>query len=110
MLDWRDQEVINQTVFREMNEWTMEAREGDRVATLTNSYLCECSDCLCTAPIELKRAEYEAVRAVPINFAIAVNHENPEVDNVVVEHDRFAVVEKIGAAATGIARATDPRR
>jgi hypothetical protein len=32
------------------------------------------------------------------------------VDNVVVEYDRFAVVEKIGVSATGIARATDPRR
>jgi hypothetical protein len=27
MTDWMDQEAKNQTIFREMNEWTME--EGD---------------------------------------------------------------------------------
>jgi hypothetical protein len=24
MVDWREQEAVNETVFREMNEWTME--------------------------------------------------------------------------------------
>jgi hypothetical protein len=81
-----------------------------RVESLIDAYLCECSDRLCTDPIELTRSEYEAVRAEPINFAIALNHENPEVNHVLAEHERFAVVEKVVPFAARIARASDPRR
>jgi hypothetical protein len=46
MTDWREQEATNQTIFRDMNEWTEEANED--------------------------------VRSLPTRFAIALNHENPE--------------------------------
>ena len=62
------------------------------------------------APIELTYTEYEAVRSLPVRFAIAVDHENPEVDAVVAERPRFAMLEKIGSRALALARATDPRR
>ena len=110
VLDWREQEAVNETVFREMNEWTMDALSEASVESLIDSYLCECSDRRCTDPIQLTRPEYEEVRAVPINFAIALNHENPEVDHVLAEHERFAVVEKVVPFAARIARASDPRR
>jgi hypothetical protein len=45
-----------------------------------STYLCECGDERCTAPIRLTRVEYEAVRAYPTRFALALNHENPEID------------------------------
>jgi hypothetical protein len=48
----------------------------------------------CSEPIGLTRSEYEAVRAVPVRFAIALNHENPEIDRVLFENQRFATVEK----------------
>ena len=111
MPDWRDQEATNETIFREMNEWSEganDARPGadDRIDT----YLCECSDRRCTEPIGLTRGEYEAVRAVPVRFAIAPNHENPEIDRVLFENPRFATVEKFYGAGAKIARSTDPRR
>jgi hypothetical protein len=28
MADWKDQEATNQTIFREMNEWTMEESDA----------------------------------------------------------------------------------
>ena len=109
--DWREQEAVNQTVFREMNEWTLEdndARLGlDRPS---DAYLCECSDRRCTEPIRLTRAEYEAVRAVGVRFAIALRHENPEIDRLLSENDRYAVVEKFYGAPARIARESDPRR
>jgi hypothetical protein len=108
--DWREQEAVNQTVFREMNEWTKGALDEGKIDSLIDSYLCECSDRRCTDPIELTRPEYEAVRAEPINFAIAHNHENPEVDHVLAEHERFTVVAKSLGFAARIARASDPRR
>jgi len=111
MADWREQEATNETVFRDMNEWTEEendARFG--LERLMDAYLCECSDRRCTDPIRLTRDEYEAVRAVPVRFAIALDHENPEIDRVVRENDRFATVDKFYGVGARVARATDPRR
>ena len=111
MGDWREQEARNESVFREMNEWTEEATDErlgmDRPM---DTYLCECSDSSCTDPINLTRDEYEAVRAEPIRFAIAVHHENPEIDRVLLENPRFATVEKLFGVCARIAMADDPRR
>ena len=111
MSDWREQEATNETVFREMNEWTEEANDAHLgLVRSMDTYLCECSDHRCTQPISLTRPEYEAIRTVPIRFAIALNHENPEIDRVLLENERFATVEKFYGSAARIARATNPRR
>jgi len=111
MPDWREQEATNQTVFREMNEWTEEANDARLgVDRPMDVYLCECSDRRCTTPIRMTRDEYESVRGVSIRFAIALNHENPEIDRVLSEHPRYAIVEKFYGAGARIARETDPRR
>lgn len=111
MADWRDQEATNQTIFREMNEWTAEGNDAClEIGPRIDAYLCECSDRLCTQPIRLTRFEYEQVRAEPVRFAIALNHENPEIDRLVDENERFATVETFHSSAVRIARATDPRR
>ena len=110
MLDWREREATNETIFREMNEWTDVAEDGPSSHERIDIYLCECSDRRCSDPIGMTRPEYEAVRAVPVRFAIALDHENPEIDRVVTENLRFAIVEKFYGAAAKIARANDPRR
>lgn len=111
MLDWREQEATNETIFRAMNEWSEDANDSNRdTEHRINTYLCECSDGRCTEPIGLTRLEYEAVRAVPVRFAIALNHENPEIDRVLFENPRFATVEKFYGAGAKIARSSDPRR
>ena len=93
------------------NEWTEEGNDsllgiGPRI----DAYLCECSDPRCTEPILLTRPEYESVRAEAVRFAISLNHENPEIDRVVAENERFAAVDKFHGTAARIARASDPRR
>ena len=111
MSDWREQEATNETVFRAMNEGTEEANDAQSsMDHRTEIYLCECSDRRCTEPISLTRPEYESVRAVPVRFAIALNHENPEIDRVIFENQRFAAVEKFYGAGARIARGSDPRR
>jgi hypothetical protein len=112
MLDRLEREATNETVFRAMNEWTEGANDDPEfsVGHRTGIYLCECSDRRCTEPIGMTRPEYEAVRAVPVRFAIALNHENPEIDRVLFENPRFATVEKFYGAGAKIARSTDPRR
>jgi hypothetical protein len=110
MLDRLEQEATNETVFRAMNEWSRDAGDASRADLRMNTYLCECSDRRCTEPIGLTGSEYEAVRSVPVRFAIALNHENPEIDRVLFENPRFATVEKFYGAGAKIARSTDPRR
>lgn len=111
MPDWRDQEAWNQTDFREMNEWTEEdndARHG--VGHRIDTYLCECSDRRCSEPIRVTRLEYESVRSEPLRFVIALNHENPEIDRLVAENERFGTVDMFHGFPVRIARKTYPRR
>lgn len=111
MPDWRDQEATNETIFREMNEWTEEGNDTRLgLGYRTDTYLCECSDRRCSEPIRLTRVEYESVRTEPVRFAIALNHENPEIDRVVAENERFATVDKFHGVPARIARDTYPRR
>jgi hypothetical protein len=58
----------------------------------------------------LTREEYEAVRTDGTRFAIALDHENPEIDRVVSEHRRYAVVENVQEQPRRMARDTNPRR
>ena len=111
MGDRQEQNAKNEATFRDMNEWTREANDAlpGKEGQL-ESYLCECSDRLCTEPISMTRVEYEAVRSEPIRFAIVLNHENPEIDKVVLENERFATVEKFYGVGARVARETDPRR
>jgi hypothetical protein len=107
---WQAEEATNQTIFREMNEWTKEEVAGDADERTMGTYLCERGDQRCTAPIMLPHAEYEAVRSYPTRFALALNHENPEIDSVLDENERFATIEKSYGAPARIARASNPRR
>jgi hypothetical protein len=108
--DWRDQQVRNESHSRERNEWIAETRSAlalDHAAT--EVYVCECSDSVCRVRISLTRLEYEDVRGYPTRFAIATDHENPEVDQLVSEWGRYTVVQKIAGSAARIARETDQR-
>lgn len=110
MNDWRDQEVRNEALSRDRNEWIedIHGEMGDHAAV--DVYECECGDAACVEHISLTRPEYEAVRGYSTRFAIAVDHENPEIDRVVSEHERYAIVQKTLRMAVRIARETDPRR
>lgn len=110
VVDQHEEGSANETDFREMNEWAADSDDSRSNGGDLYSYLCECSDARCSASIHLTYSEYESVRSLPLRFAIAVNHENPELESVVAEHTAFAVVERVGSRATALARATDPRR
>jgi 3,4-dihydroxy-2-butanone 4-phosphate synthase len=76
---------------------------------LTDVYVCECGDATCVERIRLTRLEYEAVRDYSTRFAIAVDHENPEIDQLVTEGGRYSVVQKIAGRPARIARQMDQR-
>jgi hypothetical protein len=111
MNSWQDGERANQMRARQRNEWieAMKDRwESDSGAT--SIYACECNAGECVSTIVLTRAEYEGVRASGTRFVIATNHENPELDHVIVESNRFAVIEKLPGETAWAAREADPRR
>ena len=109
MVNWREQEARNEVRFRDQNEWIDGASRSFGVGELT-AFVCECGDGDCTNPIELTKPEYESVRSESTHFAIALDHENPEMESVVVESPRYAVVQKIDGFAVRLARQSDPRR
>jgi len=74
------------------------------------SFRCECGDDGCRCAIRLTLAEYEAVREYATHFAIAPNHENPESEQVIKEHERFAVVASVSSEAVMLARKSYPRQ
>jgi hypothetical protein len=110
MASWREREVHNETRSRDRNEWIESTSAGFDLDPAVERYVCECSDRGCTSIITLSHDEYESVRAESTHFAIAIDHENPEVDRVVSENERFAVVDKFLEAARRLTRQTDPRR
>ena len=110
MSDWRDQEVRNEVRSRERNEWLEDVRGANGHGLGAEVYLCECGNGACAQRILLTRPEYEAVRGYPTRFAIALHHENPEIDQLVSEGGRYAVVQKIAGTPARIARQTYRRR
>jgi len=108
-VSWREQEARNEVRFRDQNEWIDGASRSFGPAELT-VFVCECGDGDCTDPIEMTKPEYESVRSQSTHFALAVNHENPEMEHVVTEFARYSVVQKFDVFAVRLARQSDPRR
>lgn len=98
----------NQVLIREVNERIEQLAMGSDVGG-HESYICECGNPQCTEPIELTRAEYEAVRKHANRFAVLPDHENPATETVVEQRGRYSVVETLAGGPSRIARETDPR-
>jgi hypothetical protein len=108
MTDWRESEVRNETRARDLNELIEDADES--TGSKTTAFVCECSDAECITAIHMTRPQYEDVRAHPTRFAIALDHESPELDLIVAEHTGFAVIRKLPGLPARLAIASDPRR
>jgi hypothetical protein len=94
----------NQSLFREVNERIDELRPEDTLIP----FACECIDMDCTESLPLNRDEYEGVRRFPTHFMVMPGHELDEVERVVEQNERYAIVEKFGAAGP-VAMKLDPR-
>ena len=98
----------NESRFREINE-----RLRTDLSVLPDDespveFVCECGMVECAEPVRMTLAEYEAVRASSLDFAVAPGHEIGDVEDVVDRNDRYARVRKHPEAAEHV-RATDPR-
>lgn len=110
MPSWQERESDTRARSRADNESTARARGSQAAGGAMSSFRCECGDEACTCAIRLTAVEYESVRAYATHFAIAGNHENPESEQLVEEHERFAVVETVYGEAAKLARRSYPRQ
>jgi hypothetical protein len=108
MSAWREREARKQLRARRINESVGEhAPTGDAPAGAV--LRCECRDPACREVLSATAGEYESVRVHATRFIVAANHENPEIERIVEEHARFAVVEAVTGQGTGEARRSYPR-
>ena len=98
----------NEVLFRDVNERIKDINR-DMGFNEAADFICECGNPECATPIALTLVEYEAVRAHATRFAIFPGHEIPDVEDVVEQNERFAVVEKVPEIAARIAVERDPR-
>ena len=101
--------AANESRFRAINE----RLRGDLRALPETAdrveFVCECGLADCAQPVQLTLAEYEAVRASPLDFVVVPGHQLPNVEDVVDSSERWARVRKHPEAAP-IVEASDPRR
>ena len=101
--------AANESRFREINERLrndLRALPDDESAV---DFVCECGKIDCAERLSLTIAEYEAIRAGSLDFAVAPGHQIGDVEDVVDANERFMRVRKHPEAAPHV-RATDPRR
>jgi hypothetical protein len=103
--DGREQ---NEALFRQVNERIEDVGTALAPDDVPMEFLCECDDPDCVEKVSATRAEYEAIRAVATQFVVLPGHEDSDIEHVVLQNERFLVVEKEGQAAHE-AEESDPR-
>jgi hypothetical protein len=100
----------NQSLFRDVNERVNEVNKAHGLWVTLSDWICECADETCTDRIELTPQQYDQLRKTPTHFAVAPSSEHVVfgVEEIVEQHQRYWVVEKVGEAA-GMAKELDPR-
>jgi hypothetical protein len=98
----------NESLFRDVNEQIERVAARQGADAHVYAFLCECSNLDCDLMIEMTLAAYEAARADPAVFVVAVGHELPEIEDVVHRAAGYQLVKKRGEAAA-LAEEEDPR-
>ena len=98
----------NEATTREINE-DIERAHQDADPQDHVRILCECGREECDRVLAITLAEYESLRADPRRFAVAHDHVIADVEQVVAETDRYAVVAKREGTPAEVAVEEDPR-
>jgi hypothetical protein len=110
MTRWHVEEALKQAQSRELNESIARMRQASFEMNHPEVFSCECGDPDCNGHVCLSMEEYESIRAHPDRFVVVPNHENPEVERVVTERSRYAVIETLAGEASKTALRSNPRR
>jgi len=108
MTDREDRIAKNEAIDREINEGIEEALASVSPEGYVRM-LCECGVADCELLIAITVSEYEDARQDARRFVVVKDHVIPDVERVVSETDRYAVVEKREGTPAEIAEGSDPR-
>lgn len=98
----------NESTTREINEGIEQAHQAASTPDHVR-IVCECGRLECDRVIAITLAEYESVRADPRQFAVTHDHVMADLERVVAETDRYAVVAKREGTPAAVAVEEDPR-
>jgi hypothetical protein len=98
----------NEAASRDINEKIQEAYQDEPPANRID-IVCECARMTCDAAIDITLGEYEEVRGDARQFVILPGHFVGDIEWIVVENDRFAVVAKREGVPADVARDENPR-
>ena len=106
-----ERKALNEGVFRDANEKleqrAREVLDGDDTSQVP--FFCECPKERCKEIVLLSLEEYEAVRTNPRGGFAAIGHNDPSIESLLYQTDRFVATEKFGEAGDVHAE-HDPRR
>ena len=109
MASGEEQAAVRETVARDLNE-EIEAAHEEAGREGYVPMLCECGKPDCEHVVPMTLDEYEEVRADPRRFAVAPDHVEEQIEQVVEDEGRFLVVEKHPGAPAAVAEEQDPRQ
>jgi hypothetical protein len=98
----------NESTTREINEGIERAHQAASTPDHVR-IVCECGRLECDRVIAITLAEYESVRGDPRQSAVVRDHVLADVEQVVAETDRYAVVAKRQGTPAAVAIEEDPR-
>ena len=117
MTDRYERQARNEALVREVNE---RIAEVDKAAEEKNfgadgtqyEFLCECGAndgeaAACEERVSMTINEYDQVRSQDDRFVVYPGHETEMIEGVVIQTDRFVIVDKLPAAEPLVA--DDPR-
>jgi hypothetical protein len=91
-----ERKARNEALLREVNERIHEV--GRKLQVLPDDdqleFRCECGRETCDAMISMTAREYERVRSDNDRFALVPGHEDPAIERVTGQTDRYVVVDK----------------
>ena len=99
--------ATNEAYFRSVNERVEEQVKNVAGEDARFNILCECSSMACAERIAVTPAEYEQAHADPRQFIVAHGHAHHEIEDSVIQTDRFEIVRKHGDAGDVAAQAAD---
>ena len=96
---WEERAGRNEALFREVNENIAQLEERLDSGADWLPVICECARADCATQIQVRTAEYIAVRQHRHRFIVAPGHAQSDIERVVAEGLGFVVIEKLGRAA-----------
>ena len=103
----QERQALNEAAARDINERLEDAHPTDPGKYIR--LVCECGREVCDRVIAITPSEYEQIRSDAIQFAVVHDHVIGDIERVVFETDRYAVVAKREGIPAEVAIQEDPR-